>query len=270
MAIDRNSVIKNDCCEVFSLDKYNYNILGEFANRGEMNRNQINYAELSDRQISRRVDSLYNRNFIRIVRSEPYRNIKGKTVKIFGLTMKGLLASLKKTNVEDNYIIKNYLEQFKDEKLEELELNYIKNFLVYFFAYNRIRGILLDRIKNIGAWFYDFETKTGFTSEEIEEIKQKKKWVNTSFNAVEVKLKSLFSGEVLQKKWITMNRWHKSIEEFIVNPSLTSVENSMEKTKKEILTKKTNLHIINIDDESNDLYRTGIRINTCVEIIENR
>ncbi len=152
-----NPAIKSHVKDVFT-DKVtddDYYILGEFAKMGETYRNRINLANLSDRQVSRRVDVLFKNNFLTLIKSTPYRNIKGKKTRIFGLTFKGLLASLHSTNLEDTYLFKTYQKLIGTEISPDaisFYVKYVKCFLIYFLFSNKIMGIKFDDMPNVAKW----------------------------------------------------------------------------------------------------------------------
>lgn len=152
-----NPAIKSHIKDVFT-DKVtdnDYYILGEFAKMGETYRNRINLANLSDRQVSRRVDVLFKNNFLTLIKSTRYRNIKGKKTRIFGLTFKGLLASLHSTNLEDTYLFKTYQKLIGTEISPDaisFYVKYVKCFLIYFLFSNKIMGIKFDDMPNVAKW----------------------------------------------------------------------------------------------------------------------
>ena len=75
-------------------------------------------------------------------------NLPDKQEKFFGLTFKGILASLSETPLQDNYWIKNYIttiEKLTSKKIAELFLQHIYHCIIIHLIQNsKIRGFLTD------------------------------------------------------------------------------------------------------------------------------
>lgn len=165
MAIYQNKPIKSLSGEVFSLDDGDFTILYNFAMKGEATRHQIITTQ-DKKTVSKKIDILFEKGFLNLRKSTPFRNQPHKTTKFFGLSLKGFLASLHYCNVEDNYLTKKYLKGIKNKELSKSILNYLKDYLLHFFSYNSIRGLTLDRMKDISRWVEDYGSLSGFSEDE--------------------------------------------------------------------------------------------------------
>ena len=152
MVIYQNPVIKSTSAYVFNLDDSDFHILSEFAKKGETFITRINLAKLEERQISRRCDVLHELGFLHTVKSKTYRNQPRKKIIIFGLSLKGFLASLRYCNVEDNYLLKKYLKNIKNDKLVHSQRNYIRSYIAYFLKYHQSVGISLKNMGHISRY----------------------------------------------------------------------------------------------------------------------
>jgi hypothetical protein len=156
MVIYKNPIIKSSSFNAFNLDDSDFYILSEFAKKGETFRTRINIASLEERQISRRCDVLYESGFLLLVKSKTYRNQPKKKTRVFGLSLKGFLASLRYCDIEDNYLLKKYLKNIKNNKLANCQKNYIKSHIAYFLKYHQLIGISLKHMRNIIGYMKDF------------------------------------------------------------------------------------------------------------------
>lgn len=130
-------IAKNGIC--------NRNFLG---NKGETN--------LSTRQVARRINELEYDGYVQVVAKRLYRHSKKKNVpdkyeKLYGLTFKGLLASLHVVSLEKNYIFKEYLSLIDDD-LKPLVIKFLKNYILEFFIYHEQLGIKLSDINNLETY----------------------------------------------------------------------------------------------------------------------
>ncbi len=152
MAKYQNPTIKSLCKNIFSLDKENFAILNQFAIKGEIYRNQV-ITEQDPKTISKNVDKLFKKEFLILRKIQPYRGHPNKKTKLFGLSLKGYLASLRYCDVEDNYLTKKYLKPIKDKQFSKKILNYLKDDLAYSFKLASLQGITFDKIKYLANWF---------------------------------------------------------------------------------------------------------------------
>jgi len=165
MAIYQNKLIKSLVNDIFLLDDGDFTILYHFAQKGETTRHNIITTQ-DKKTVSKKIDILFEKNFLILRKKTPFRNQPHKSTKYFGLSFKGFLASLHYCDVEDNYLIKKYLKGIENKKLSNLILCYIKYELLCFFSYNSIRGLVLDKMTNISDWFENYESLIGFSDDE--------------------------------------------------------------------------------------------------------
>jgi hypothetical protein len=208
-----NPAIKSHVKNVFNLTDDDYYILGEFAKMGETYRNRINLANLSDRQVSRRVDVLFKNNFLTLIKSTPYRNIKGKKTRIFGLTFKGFLASLYHINLEDIYLFKTYQKLIGTEISPDaisFYVKYVKYFLIYFLFSNKIMGIKFDDMPNVANWFDVNFDVTHISNRDIKSLKKLKNNVDESYAIINMAY--IYYYEEQMPTWYNLrNYWHHVI-----------------------------------------------------------
>lgn len=209
-----NPAIKSHVKDVFNLTDSDYYILSEFAKMGETYRNRINLANLSNRQVSRRVDVLFKNNFLTLIKSTSYKNIRGKKTRIFGLTFKGLLASLHYADLEDTYLFKKYQKLIGAEiSLDAIPfyVKYIKDYLIYFLISNKITGIKFDDMPNVTNWFDNNFDVTHFSNQDIKLLKKLKKNVDESYAIISIPY--IYSYEEQIPTWYNLrNYWHHVIE----------------------------------------------------------
>lgn len=215
--------------KVFTLDKYDFLILQEFAKKGENYRNGLNFTLISKKQTSRRIDKLEKYGFLNVVNSTPHRNMKGKYTKLIGLSTKGFLASLSEIEMENNYIIKKYLKNIENQAIQKMTLDYIKSDLEYFLKHNEIRGMVLDKIKNIPDWFYDYDHSYGFSHKDLETLKEIKKEKEEKWKTLNKNIKKQPNMKNNQIKYF--EKWHDGIESL-------SHKNNYEETLKHLSNKK--------------------------------
>lgn len=212
-----NPAIKLHVKDVFNLTDDDYYILSEFAKMGETYRNRINLANLSDRQVSRRVDILFKNNFLTLIKSIPYRNIEGKKTRIFGLTFKGLLASLHHVNLEDTYLFKTYQKLIGKEISPDaipFYVLYIKNSLMYFLVSNKIMGIKFDDMPNVANWFDSNFDVNHISNRDMKLLKNLKDNIDKSHTDIELPYNT-YSHEQIPTWYNLRNYWHHVIEKII-------------------------------------------------------
>lgn len=144
--------IKTDCREIFPINEKELAIIEKIARDGEMYRKDISLGRVQKKQTARVVERLAGKKFLHITESKLYRNMKGKYVKKFGLTLKGTLASATKVNTADNYLVKTYLNEIKDTKLRLAVSNYIKSDISIFFRLNRVLGLIIVNVPDMVQW----------------------------------------------------------------------------------------------------------------------
>ena len=169
MAIYQNKLIKSLIGDVFSLDNVDYAILNKFAIEGESTRHHIVTTQ-DKKTVSKRIDILFNKDFLILRKKTPFRNQPAKSTKYFGLSLKGFLASLYYCNVENNYLVKKFLREIKDKKLSKLILCKIKNNLIHTLSYTSLMGITLDKIKNISSWLEQFHELAGLSNDDTSNL----------------------------------------------------------------------------------------------------
>lgn len=234
MAIYKNPVIKTLSKELFDLDRLDFIILGEFAKKGDTLRCTINLAELSDRQISRRIDVLYKFGFLYLKKSTPYRSnskMYPRETKVFSLSLKGFIASLHLVDFENNYLTKKYLKEIKDNQLSKVVLDYLKNDLIYFLTHNKYRGITLNKMKNIVGWLDDYHSVYGFRDKDLEVLN---KLDDKRIKSWETMKKMTLNNHILNNyvDWwygvidLYANSWNydKIIKKISVTSSIPSIE----------------------------------------------
>ncbi len=211
MRKNMNLVISKSLKQVFTLDDYDFHILGEFAKKGEGYKYGINIAALSKRTIGYRVDALYKKEFVHVIKSTPYKNIKGQYTRIFGLTSKGFIASLRTKNIKINYLTKNLLDNIENQELKNIALDYIKSDLSYFLKHNALRGIILDNIKDISSWFNEYENHFGFSKESKQLLETMKKEKEIQSNILNEKIKSLYDDNKSNNMNNYLKKWYSSV-----------------------------------------------------------
>lgn len=211
MTKNSNLDIKKSVKQVFTKDEYDFYILGEFAKKGARYKYGLNFAEISGRQIARRVDKLEKEEFVHATKSTPYRNIEGQYTKIFELTSKGFIASLRVVNIEQNYLTKKMLQNVDNDELKTITLNYIKSDLNYFLKHNALRGIILDGIKDISMWFNEYDNHFGFSKDNERILKELKKVRKKQLDTLDEKIKLTFKEKKLKNMNNYLKKWHSSI-----------------------------------------------------------
>ena len=213
MVIYKNPVIKTLSNKVFDLDRLDFFILGEFAKKGDALRGRINLAELSDRQISRRIDVLYNLGFLYLKKATPYRSnskMHHRETKVFSLSLKGFIASLHQIDFENNYLTKKYLKEIKDKKLSKVVLDYLKNDLIYFLTHNYYRGITLNKMKNVVGWFDDYHSVYGFSDRDLEHLNKLDDMRNKSWKT----MKKVASDNNIFYNYVDL--WYEAIDLYAI------------------------------------------------------
>ncbi len=233
MTKNPNLAIKSYIRDVFTnkITDDDYYILSEFAKIGETYRNRINLANLSDRQVSRRVDVLFANNFLTLIKSTTYRNIEGRKTRIFGLTFKGLLASLYHVNLEDTYIFKKYQELVRTEISPyaiPFYVRYIKNFLIYSLFYNKIIGVKFDDMPNVANWLDNNFDVIHISNQNIKLLENLKKNVNKSYAVIDIPY--IYYDQEQMPTWYNLrNYWHHAIEKIIEGKKSSKILSELRK-----------------------------------------
>ncbi len=182
MSIYQNKLIKSLTKDVFLLlDKHDFAILNDFAVKGEVTRHKIITTQ-DKKTVSKRIDILFEREFLILRKSTPFRNQPHKSTKYFGLSLKGFLASLRYCNIEDNYLTKKFLKEIKNKSLSKLILDNMKNDLIRNLSYTFFMGITLDKIKNIHSWIGELHELAGFSDKDIINFEIMDDSCNQTFN----------------------------------------------------------------------------------------
>jgi|APSaa5957512535_1039671.scaffolds.fasta_scaffold35929_2 hypothetical protein len=206
MVIYQNKLIKSLIVDVFLLDKFDFAILDKFALKGETTRHGILTTQ-DKKTVSKRINILYENEFLILRKSTPFQNQPHKSTKYFGLSLKGFLASLRFCNVEDNYLTKIFLKSIKDRQLSKVILKYIKSNLFLIFKLTSLQGITFDRMKYLSDWLDDFDDFDSGLSQNhkliLNEIKQQK-------DDLEELLFSLLPKNTFMDDYVT--EWYRMIE----------------------------------------------------------
>ncbi|GKS66872.1 hypothetical protein YTPLAS73_04190 [Nitrosarchaeum sp.] len=224
MVIYQNPVIKSSSSDVFNLEDSDFHILAEFAKKGETFRTRINLTKLQERQISRRCDVLHELDFLHLVKSKTYRNQPKKKTVIFGLTLKGFLASLHYCNVEDSYLLKKYLKNIKNDKLIHAQRNYIKSHIAYFLKYHQSVGISLKNMSDIAQYLEIYSVHVNLLNKHAEIIsnlhnEQQDAWYDVDSNLfiptpelTKISVLPNFDCKVVKNRWGVK---HKTITKIV-------------------------------------------------------
>jgi len=223
--------IKIDCKSVFSLELIEFDILGFVAKSGDTLRKDIHLGFLSDKQTIRKIERLENNGFLSETGSEPYRNMEGKNIKTFGLTLKGFFASIVKTNLRDNYLIKKYLKHVKDDEIKQSLLNYIESDIRLFFLTNKVMGITIERMKHIELWIDDYDNLEKFLKKDSIGVTRSKEIMN---NAEKVILSKIIPFENKLEYLLIANYdcWYDVLDLFSKEKSTRKIINELEKKNK--------------------------------------
>ncbi len=205
--------IKNDCKRVFQLDELDFFLLGQIARRGEMFKKNIKLGRISDRQTSRRIDSLIERGFLKILEAEIYRNMDDKLIKKIGLTFKGCIASLVVEKIQNNYLVKKYLDSIKNINEKQNILSYIQKDVELFLIINRSIGITLDNMTDIIGWFEEYEKLKSISKKDIEEIEKLGKEKKDMEKEIDLNFKDLFHT-IKNSLMIDYSRWYEILDMF--------------------------------------------------------
>ena len=181
MTIYTKSVTSN-VSNIFSLKKSDFHILNHYGKHGPVFRNNVNLTqELSRRHTSRQIDILFDQGYLHLIKSHRYRN-KNKFTKLYGLSIKGFIASLHEKNIQDNYFFKKYLSLFPDE-LKSPVKKFLSLSIAEFILYHKSIGLKIDNIydmpKYIKEIIYDYDLITN-----KDDVKKFKK-INDDFSVID-------------------------------------------------------------------------------------
>lgn len=223
--------IKSDCKRVFLLESIEFDILSIIGKSGEILRKDVLLASLSPKQTIRKIEHLAKNGFLRETKSEPYRNMKNKKIKTFGLTLKGLIASFAKTNPRNNYWIKKYLEYIEDPKIKKSMLDYIESDIELFLLTNKNMGIKIQGMKDIELWLKDYRYLDKFLKKDPDLVKQ----IAMKMDVAE---KNLISTRVPFENILeylliaNYDKWYEIIKLFLKEKSIIKITNELEKMNK--------------------------------------
>ena len=236
MVIYKNYVIKTLCLETFDLSKLDFVILGEFAKKGDTLRCRILLGELSDRQTSRRIDLLYESGFLYLKKSIPYRTdskMHNRVIKVFSLSLKGLIASLGQISLEDTFLFNDFLNVIRQEvssSITKLYTDYIKTELIYFLEINKIRGIKLDSISDILSWIMSCNHKYGFSVSQKKAFDERIKERSYIGDEIELNIPDDLYGQEQMENWYYLrNYWFYVINEISKGNTITKIISRMKK-----------------------------------------
>ncbi len=205
--------IKNNCKHVFLLDKLDFSLLSHISRNGEMFKKEIYLGGLSHRQTSRRIDALIKKDFLRIVKIEIYRNMKNKFIKKIGLTLKGSIAAVSEGTIQENYLVKKYLDSIIDKNETKNILLYIKKDIELFLKINRSIGITIDNMTNIIEWFKEYEELKSISKKDIERIKKIREEKNIIKKEIDLKFKNL-DYTIKNSLMVNYDIWYEILEMF--------------------------------------------------------
>jgi hypothetical protein len=205
--------IKNDCKHVFLLDKLDFLLLSHISRNGEMFKKEIKLGGLSDRQTSRRIDALVKKDFLKIVENEIYRNMINKFIKKIGLTFKGCIAASYEGTIQENYLVKKYLNSIINKDETKNILSYIKKDVELFLKINRSIGITIDNMTNIIEWFEGYEELKSISKKDIERIRKIREEKNIIKKEIDLKFKKL-DYTLKNSIMIDYDRWYEILEMF--------------------------------------------------------
>jgi len=155
----------------FEIDDESKIILGIIAKNGPVNETEI--TKLGRRRVSLSREIIRRRllitdltdNYVEVSKGKKIRNLK-KTEKIYSLSFKGLLASLKNTSLQDNFWIKNYIkfiESITEKRTAEIFLQHIYIHIISFLILYSNKYGMLTKYQNIEESFYG--NYSGFDNE---------------------------------------------------------------------------------------------------------
>lgn len=225
--------IKTDCKAVFSLENVEFDILSNIAKYSETWRKDIHLANLSQKQTERKVEKLADKGFLQIVQSIPYRNMKKKNEKKFGLTLKGFLASVTKTNLQENYLVRRYLSQIKDVETKQALLSYIDVDIRLFFLVNKNIGITLEKMQEIDIWIEDYNNLERFLKRDTEQVTKLEQKIEEAEKLI---ISKNIPFEKRLENLITVNYdyWYDVISLFAKEDDIEKITNELEKKNKKI------------------------------------
>lgn len=140
----------------FGIDKESRIILGIIAKNGSSTETRI--TKLGNRHLILTRDIIRRRllitdlssDFLSTKKGKKIGNLKGKREKFFSLTFKGILASLYKTKLSENYLIKNYIsniEKITNKTIADLFLQHIYHCIIIHLILNSKENGFLTNYK---------------------------------------------------------------------------------------------------------------------------
>ncbi len=173
-ALNPDAILRKLSIELFDLDDVSRSILTVLGRRGPQTEYELSrWITISNRRsIGRRINNpngLLKKGFL-------YESI-GKKLRTprmerpFVLTFKGFIASLAKTNFEENSLIKSYkhyVEKESDPKFAEFVINYAKFNLAVILSWHKINGFTLTDLNYVMVYLSDFNYQQLYNSFPIE------------------------------------------------------------------------------------------------------
>jgi len=165
-----NNFMKMFCRKLFDMPKDQRIILSLIAKNGISTEYELGehgfYRGLNRHSVHRKLvgrestgNSLVENNYVVLAKASKFKNT-GKIKKQFGLTLKGLLASLGEINFEDTYLAKNYFDylqkDYKNKKLSSLSIQLIKYNILLMVAWHNSRGLSLSNLHDTKRYILDW------------------------------------------------------------------------------------------------------------------
>lgn len=157
-----SNTVTSKTSDILSLKEFDIQILNHYGKHGPVFRNSIHSQSFSIRQTARKIDTLFDQGYLYLIKSQKYRN-QNKFTKLYGLSIKGFIASLNKKNIYDNYIFKEYISLFPNELKYSIK-KFLSLCIAEFILYHKSIGLKIDNIydmpKYIKEIIYDYNLIT--------------------------------------------------------------------------------------------------------------
>jgi hypothetical protein len=163
-----DEILQDFADKIFDLDSIDKAILGIIAKNGSLNeieitknaweRNKDHTRDKIRYRLYMKSKSLLSLGFISQEEGAKIGNIKSKSVKIYKLTFKGLMASLSSCKFDEIYLIQNFRQLlqkwFSADYISEFSLNFMKYHLALFMLRKYLEGSKLTESKDITSNIY--------------------------------------------------------------------------------------------------------------------
>ena len=221
MEINLDEVLSKKSEALFEIDDSSRQILSLIAKNGPM----TIYKMAEERGISR--PKIYRRmkgeggyiglldhDYLEIEREEAFPRIKGLTKKLYGLTCKGMVASLSNIKFEEVYLCKEFLQDIhqRSERKEFSEIikNYLKAELAWWLQLHQENGLSLTNVKDFETYYLGSRTYLCYTEKKVAKISGRK------VEIVDVYSKDYRIIEREQREWA--RKLLESLRQFPSNP----------------------------------------------------